>query len=127
MNTTFLLSLLQGLMGTIILSLLSFIFGGLAGFAVALARISPLLPVRIVAQIYTQVVQGIPLLVLMGLAYFGPILAGFATVPPLVAATLAMTLFASSYLGEMWYGALISVEKSQWEAAECLASPAGSA
>lgn len=120
MNTVFLVSLLQGLLGTIILSLLTFLFGGLAGFAIALARISSVKPVRYAAQAYTQVVQGIPLLVLMGLAYFGPILAGIAAVPPLFAATLAMTLFASSYLGEMWYGALISVARSQWEAAECL-------
>src|SRR5262249_13684252 len=37
-----------------------------------------------------------------------------------VAATLAMTIFASSYLGEIWYGCLLSVPKAQWEAAECI-------
>ncbi|WP_418025246.1 amino acid ABC transporter permease (plasmid) [Paracoccus sp. TD-10] len=120
MNTVFLISLLYGLLGTVILSTLTFIFGGLAGFALALARVSPLKPLRVSAQLYTQIVQGVPLLVLMGLCYFGPILAGYSAVPPLVAATMAMTFFASSYLGEMWYGALISVARAQWEAAECL-------
>lgn len=120
MNTVFLLSMLQGLMGTIILSLLTFVFGGLAGFGLALARLSPFKPLSLLAQIWTQVIQGVPLLVLMGLAYFGPILAGFSSVPALVAATLAMAVFASAYLGEMWHGALVSVEKAQWEAAECL-------
>lgn len=120
MNTTFLLSLLQGLWGTIVLSVLTFVFGGLVGFVVALGRISPLKPVGILAGLYTQLVQGIPLLVLMGLAYFGPILLGYPAVPPLVAATIAMTVFASSYLGEIWYGCLVSVAKPQWEAAECL-------
>lgn len=120
MNPTFLLSLLQGLLGTVILSLLTFVFGGLVGFAVALARISPARPVSLIAQLYTQTVQGIPLLVVLGLCYFGPILLGFAAIPPLVAATLAMTIFASAYLGEIWYGCLLSVPKAQWEAAECL-------
>ncbi|RIY01394.1 amino acid ABC transporter permease [Aureimonas flava] len=120
MNTTFLLSLLYGLWGTIVLSLLTFAFGGLVGFVVALGRIAPFKSVELAARLYTQVVQGIPLLVLMGLAYFGPILLGYPAVPPLVAATIAMTVFASSYLGEIWYGCLISVAKPQWEAAECL-------
>lgn len=120
MNTLFLLSLLKGFLGTIVLSLLTFVFGGLAGFGLALARLSPFRPLSLTAQLWTQAVQGIPLLVLMGLAYFGPILAGYASVPPLVAATLAMTVFASAYLGEMWHGALLSVERAQWEAAECL-------
>ncbi len=120
MNMVFVQSLLEGVAGTLLLSLLTFVFGGLMGFAVSLAWISPYRPLRLLAQLYTKLVQGVPLLVLMGLAYFGPILMGFASVPPLFAATLAMTIFASSYLGEMWYGALLSVERAQWEAAECL-------
>lgn len=120
MNTLFLMSLLQGVLGTIILSLLTFVFGGLVGFLIALGRLSPLRPIRWLCIAYVQIVQGIPLLVLMGLAYFGPILLGMDSVPPLVAATIAMSFFASSYLGEMWCGALRSVAQAQWEAAECL-------
>ena len=120
MNLNFLLSLLDGLLGTVTLSALTFLCGGALGFAVALARVSPIRSVALAGQFYTQAIQGIPLLVLMGLAYFGPILMGFQAVAPLLAATLAMTVFASSYLGEIWYGCLISVNRAQWEAAECL-------
>lgn len=120
MQPQFLLSLLQGVVGTIVLSALTFLCGGLAGFAVALARISPLRPVSLAATAYIQIFQGIPLLVLMGLAYFGPVLLGFDSIPPLAAATLAMSVFASAYLGQIWYGCLVSVAKPQWEAAECL-------
>ncbi|MCV9938287.1 amino acid ABC transporter permease [Boseaceae bacterium BT-24-1] len=120
MQPQFLLSLLDGVLGTIVLSVLTFICGGLAGFVVALARISPLRSVSFAAIAYIQVFQGIPLLVQMGLAYFGPILLGFESVPPLAAAALAMSVFASAYLGQIWYGCLISVAKPQWEAAECL-------
>lgn len=120
MNMNFFLLLLDGLKGTVILSILTFIVGGAAGFLVALSRLSPFLPLRIAAQGWSQVVQGIPLLVIMGLVYFGPAIYGIFSVPPLVAATIAMAIWASAYLGEIWYGALRSVTKPQWEAAECL-------
>lgn len=41
--------------------------------------------------------------------------------PPLVAASLSMVLYASAFLGEIWQGCLLAVAKTQWEAAECLA------
>src|SRR3546814_5916417 len=47
MNPVFVMSLVDGLIATIILSALTFVFGGLVGAALALARISPLQPVRI--------------------------------------------------------------------------------
>jgi len=120
MNTQFLMFLAQGLLGTVILSVLTFLFGGIVGFLVSLARISPIRVVAVLMGIYTQSIQGIPLLVLMGLCYFGPSFLGFDSTPPLVAATLAMTIFASAYLGEIWYGCLLSVPPAQWEAAECI-------
>lgn len=120
MNSAYLLSLLQGLGNTVLLSMLTFLFGGLFGFAISLCRIAPLAVVAQATRLYIHLLQGIPLLVLMGLCYFGPALAGIDTVPPLFAATLAMSLYASAYLGEIWRGCLESVPKAQWEAAECL-------
>src|SRR3546814_3681100 len=80
MNPVFVMSLVDGLIATIILSALTFVFGGLVGAALALARISPLQPVRIATGAYISFVQGIPLLVLMGLAFFGPSLLGFGQI-----------------------------------------------
>lgn len=120
MNTLYLGSLLQGVWGTLVLSVLTFVCGGAVGFVVALARISPVRPVARAAGFYIQFMQGMPLLVLMGLCFYGPSLLGVQAVSPLVAATLAMTFYAASYLGEIWRGCLEAVAKSQWEAAECL-------
>lgn len=120
MNAQFIGLLLEGMLGTVELSLLTFLFGGMLGLAIALARISSSRIVAAMAATYIQIVQGLPLLVLMGLCFFGPNLVGFQSVPALVAATLAMTIYASSYLGEIWRGCLQSVPKAQWEAAECL-------
>ncbi|HWV55803.1 amino acid ABC transporter permease [Pseudorhodoplanes sp.] len=120
MNYVFALSLVEGLKNTIVLSLLSFLFGGPIGAIVALARISPASAVRKLAAAYIQLMQGIPLLVLMGLCYFGPILFGFNGVTELFAATLAMSLYTSAFVAEIWRGCLQAVPKAQWEAAECI-------
>ena len=112
--------LLLGAVGTLELSVLTFIAGGLAGLAVALARIASVRAVRVAAGAYIQVIQGTPLLVLMGLCFYGPNILGIGSVPALVAAALAMTLYSSAFLGEIWRGCIQSVHKSQWEAAECI-------
>ena len=113
-------SLLQGAWGTLVLSLLTFAIGGLAGLALAMARISPARPVRVAAAAWIQLIQGTPLLVLMGLCFYGPNIAGIGSVPALLAATLAMSIYASAFLGEIWRGCIQAVHKSQWEAAVCL-------
>ncbi|MEO7129496.1 MAG: amino acid ABC transporter permease [Rhodoferax sp.] len=112
--------LLSGAIGTLELSVLTFIAGGLAGLGVALARIAPVGGVRVAAAAWIQVVQGTPLLVLMGMCFYGPNILGVGSVPALVAAALAMTIYSSAFLGEIWRGCIQSVHKSQWEAAECI-------
>ncbi len=67
-----------------------------------------------------QLIQGIPLPVIMFVVYFGISIGGY-DVPALVAAGVAMTLYSSAYLGEIWKGCIQAVPKTQWEAAECLA------
>ena len=113
--------LLMGAWGTVQLSALAFLGGGLIGLAVALARVSPVKAVRVVAAGYIQAIQGTPLLVLMGVCFFGPNIAGIGSVPALAAAALAITVYSSAFLGEIWRGCIQSVPRSQWEAAECLA------
>jgi polar amino acid transport system permease protein len=113
--------LLMGAWGTVQLSALAFVGGGLIGLAVALARVSPVKAVRVAAAGYIQVIQGTPLLVLMGVCFFGPNIAGIGSVPAIVAVALAITIYASAFLGEIWRGCIQSVPRSQWEAAECLA------
>jgi polar amino acid transport system permease protein len=120
LNATHLQFLLEGALWTVVLSLVALIGGGLVGLLVALARISPREGVRIAATGYVQLIQGTPLLVIMFVTYFGLPTVG-VTISPLVAAGVSLTLNVSAYLGEIWRGAIQSVPKPQWEAAECLA------
>jgi polar amino acid transport system permease protein len=120
LNATQLQFLIDGALWTAILSLVAMTGGGLLGFVVALARISPHKGVRTIATGYIQLIQGTPLLVILFLTYFGLPTVG-VNISPLTAAGVSLTFNVSAYLGEIWRGALQSVPASQWEAAECLA------
>ena len=112
-------SLLQGAWGTLVMSLLTFAIGGLAGLALAMARISPARPVRVAAAAWIQLIQGTPLLLQLFLVFFGAPILGFE-INPWVAAAAALILNSGAFLGEIWRGCIQAVHKSQWEAAECL-------
>ena len=105
---------------TILLSLIAFLGGALVGMPVTMSRISERGLARRLAGAYIAFFQGTPLLVQIFLAFFGLALLGF-DVPPLAAAALALTLYTSAFLAEIWRGAIESVPKGQWEGARSLA------
>ena len=104
---------------TVLLSLIAFAGGALVGLPIALMRVSPSHALRIVAGGYIQLIQGTPLLILLFLTYFGLGILGYKLVP-LVAAGLALTLYAAAFLGEIWRGCIEAVPRTQWEASDCL-------
>ena len=109
---------------TVLLSLIAFIGGGLVGLALLIARIAKLrFADRLVAG-YVQLFQGTPLLMQLFLAYFGLALFGI-NVSPWVAAALALTLYTSAFLTEIWRGCVAAVHKGQWEASTALALSLG--
>jgi polar amino acid transport system permease protein len=120
MNEEQVIYLLQGAWGTLLLSVLSFVFSAIVGLAIALMRVSANRPIRGFAFGYINVIQGTPLLVTMGICFYGPSVLGYSNVAPLFAAVLALTIQAAAFLGEIWRGCIESVPRNQWEAAECL-------
>jgi len=120
LNASQLQFLIDGALWTVVLSSIAMICGGMVGFVIALARVSPGAGLRRAAAVYIQVVQGTPLLVILFVTYFGLPTIG-VTVSPLVSAGMSLTINVSAYLGEIWRGAIQSVPAPQWEAAECLA------
>ena len=105
---------------TVLLSLIAFIGGGLVGLALLIARIAKLRGADQIVGGYVQLFQGTPLLMQLFLAYFGLALFGI-NVSPWVAAALALTLYTSAFLTEIWRGCVASVHKGQWEASAALA------
>lgn len=104
---------------TIALSAIAFAGGGIGGLLIALARVSDVRPLRLVALGFIRVFQGTPLLMQLFLVFFGMNIFGMA-INPWIAATIALTLHASAFLGEIWRGCIEAVPSGQREAATAL-------
>ncbi|MGJ7529972.1 amino acid ABC transporter permease [Variovorax sp. GB1P17] len=117
---THLMYLVQSIGWTLVLSAIAFALGAIGGFGLMLARISPRAWLRWFAVVYIECIQGIPLLILLFIVYFGLSVYGLS-LPSLVAAGLAMMIYVSAYLGDIWRGCIEAMPKPQWEASECLA------
>lgn len=105
---------------TVSLSLIAFVGGGLVGLLLLVARLSKLRGAQRAVGTYVQVFQGTPLLMQLFLAYFGIALFGIKT-SAWTAAAVALTLYTSAYLTEIWRGCVAAIPKGQWEAAQSLA------
>jgi len=106
--------LLQCATWTILLSVIALVGGSIGGVFVALMRLSNIKPIRWIAQTYIYLIQGTPLLVLLFIAYFGVANLGY-DLPAIYAAGIGYTLYTSAFLGEIWRGAIQSINKGQWE------------
>jgi polar amino acid transport system permease protein len=113
-------NLLEAARWTFVLSLIAFVGGGLVGLALLVVRPTPALWAQRLVAGYVQLFQGTPLLMQLFLAYFGIALFGINT-SPWVAAALALTLYTSAFLAEIWRGCVASIPRGQWEAAQSLA------
>ena len=105
---------------TVALSLIAFVGGGLLGGLLVVARVARWPGAERLVGAYVQVFQGTPLLMQLFLAYFGLALLGLQ-VSAWAAASLALTLYASAFLAEIWRGCILAVPKGQWEASASLA------
>ncbi|WPB59167.1 amino acid ABC transporter permease [Xylophilus sp. GOD-11R] len=113
-------NLLMAARWTVALSLVAFVGGGIVGMLLLVARLARGNITRRFVAGYVQLFQGTPLLMQLFLAYFGLALFGIDT-SPWVSAAMALTLYSSAYLTDIWRGCVESVPKGQWEASGSLA------
>src|SRR5216683_1555214 len=100
---TFLPPLLTGAYLTIVVSLLSFMLAIFVGLLVGIARISRLLPLRILATPYVQFIRGTPLLLQLFFIYYVLPYSGII-LSPFVSGLLGLTLNYSAYMAEVFRG-----------------------
>src|SRR3546814_4353196 len=74
----------------------------------------------LIARTYIELFQGTPLMMQLFLVFFGVALAG-VEISPWMAAAIALTLFTSAYLAEIWRGCVDAISNGQWEASASLA------
>lgn len=104
---------------TIALSLVAFIGGAIGGLVVALARVADARAIRTVATAFVRLFQGTPLLLQLFLVFFGAPVLG-VDLNPWFAASIALILNTSAFLGEIWRGCIEAVPRGQWEASQAL-------
>lgn len=105
---------------TIALTALAFVGGGIVGLLIAMLRVSPFAPLRWIGAGYVNLIQGIPLLAWLFVFFFGIPVLTRVQVSPWIAATVAFSVYAGAFLGEIWRGCLQSIPRQQWEAGAAL-------
>jgi cystine transport system permease protein len=112
-----LLPLVKGaLFFTIPLTLITFTIGLIIAVLTALARISDIKPLQIIARIYVSIIRGTPLLVQLFIIFYGLPSVGI-TIDPFLAAVIGFSLNMGAYSSEIIRAAILSTPKGQWEAA----------
>lgn len=114
------LFLLGALRWTVVLSAIAFVGGGVGGLVLAIARTSSYAVLRGLAAAYIGVMQGTPVLMQLFLAYYGLAVLTGLRIDAWPAVTLAFTMYAAAFLGEIWRGAIQAIPRQQWEAAAAI-------
>jgi His/Glu/Gln/Arg/opine family amino acid ABC transporter permease subunit len=104
---------------TIPLTIISFVIGLVLALVVALARLSSNVVVSNIARFYISVIRGTPLLVQLFIVFFALPELGIR-IDPFPAAVIAFSLNVGGYAAEIIRGAIQSIPKGQWEAAETI-------
>ena len=105
---------------TIYLSAIAFLGGGVLGGALTFLRLIPNYFLNTLSFVYVWLFQSIPLLMLLFLLGLGfPRLIG-QNIDPWLAASIALIVFTSAYLSEVWRGAILAIPRGQWEAGKAL-------
>jgi len=113
----FLPSLLHGAMLTIAVSLLAFGLALVFGLAIGIARISRLVPLRVVVACYIQFIRGTPLLLQLFFIYYVLPYVGIV-LTPFVSGALGLTLNYAAYMAEVFRSGIQAIPKGQWEAGQ---------
>lgn len=107
--------LLQGAMYPVLFAAVSMVLGLILGFSVAVVRVTKVPVVSQIAAVYVSAFRGTPLLVQIFVLYYGLPSVGIEFTP-VTAGILALTLNVAAYLSESMRGAILGIDKGQWEA-----------
>ncbi|MAS03084.1 amino acid ABC transporter permease [uncultured Mycolicibacterium sp.] len=113
--------IIQGAFVTVQICVLSVAFGGVLGLMLGLMSTGSVRPLRWISAVYVGLIRGIPVLLVIFFVYFGvPLLAPGSSVPEYWAGVIALSIFASAYIGELVRGSIEAVPRGQFEAAKAL-------
>lgn len=111
--------ILDGLAITVVISILSGLFGSAIGFGVCLLRRSKMRPVALLAAAFIRLIQGTPIVVFLMILYY-VIFAPFRDISAVLVAVIGFSVNFGVYVSEMMRTGIDAVDKGQIEAATAL-------
>ena len=115
-------ALLRGLRNTLLLGILSIIFGALLGLVAALIRLYAFRILQWIAVFYIDVFRATPMLVILILIYYALPFLGIRF-SSWTSAVLAFSLVMGAYSAEVYRAGIEGVPRGQFEAAAALGLP----
>jgi len=106
---------LQGLWVTVVISVLSGIFGTLLGFGVCLMRRAKTRWANMPAKAFIRAIQGTPIVVLLMILYY--VIFGSWDINAIIVAVIGFSINFAAYVSEMMRTGIDAVDKGQHEAA----------
>jgi len=107
------------LIGTIPLTIITFVVGIVLAFITALFRLSGNKFLNGVAKFYVSIIRGTPLLVQLFIIFYG-LPSIHVTISPYISAIIGFSLSVGAYASEIIRGSIQSIDKGQWEAANSI-------
>ena len=117
MLTTVTLTLMQGLVTTVQLFLLTLLFALPLGLIICFGSMSKFAPLRWVVKTFVWVIRGTPLMIQILVIFYGPgLLFKLPLLPRFTAALVAFAINYACYFSEIYRGGIQSVPVGQQEA-----------
>ena len=109
--------LLEGVILTLKIALVSMAFAMVFGLVIALLRMSPIWPVRTLASLYISIFRAIPPLVFILWMYYGVTLVTGLNIEAFWSGVICLSLQYAAWLAEIYRAGLQAIDKGQREAA----------
>jgi polar amino acid transport system permease protein len=103
---------------TVQITVLGVLLGMILGLIAAFGRLSSHRGLSSAARFYIFTIRGTPLLVQLFIIYYG--LTSIVTIDPIPSAVIALGIHNGAYIGEVFRGAIQSIDYGQMEAARSL-------
>ena len=111
-------TILSGLFVTIKISVVSLFFGTILGAVICFFRVGKIKILSIFAKLYTSIIIGSPVLMLLMLLFYG--IFAKSGLEPITVAVITFSLHTGAYVAEILRSALSAVDVGQVEAARTL-------
>ena len=115
--------LMEGMVTSIEIFLLTLLFSIPLGLLVALGRMSKFSPLRWLMKIYISIMRGTPLMLQLIVVFFGPYYIFGTTLSPdyrFIAVIIAFSINYAAYFAEIFRAGIEAIPKGQYEAAQVL-------